>query len=123
MFINLVVFNLARQGYHHVRMMQATTDMGKLPHEARHERREQVIRLCKSGRTYNEIAAQTGLSRAGAFNLCKLQHDGRYYLPYQLHATKEQFAQAYPKAPSFKLLRKNAGAHRLSNSQWDKYGI
>jgi FAD/FMN-containing dehydrogenase len=52
-----------------------------------------------------------------------LQHDGRYYLPYQLHATKEQFAQAYPKAASFKLLRKNAGAHRLSNSQWDKYGI
>ena len=62
-------------------MMQAF-NMRKLPREARHERREQVFRLRKSGRTCDDIAAQTGLSRAGAFNLCKLQHDGRYYLPY-----------------------------------------
>lgn len=31
----------------------------------------QVIRLRKAGRTYDEIAAQTGLSRTGVFDMCK----------------------------------------------------
>jgi transposase len=31
----------------------------------------QVIRLRKAGRTYDEIAEQTGLSRTGVFNICK----------------------------------------------------
>lgn len=51
-------------------MMQAT-DMRSLPREARHERRVQVIRLRKVGHTYDEIAAQTGLSRTGVFDICK----------------------------------------------------
>jgi len=50
--------------------MQAT-DMRSLSREARHERRVQVIRLRKAGRTYDEIAAQTGLSRTGVFDICK----------------------------------------------------
>ena len=50
--------------------MQAT-DMRSLPREARHERRVQVIRLRKVGHTYDEIAAQTGLSRTGVFDICK----------------------------------------------------
>ena len=55
---------------HHLGVMQAT-DMRSLPREARHERRVQVIRLRKAGRTYDEIAAQTGLSRTGVFDICK----------------------------------------------------
>jgi transposase len=51
-------------------MMEAT-DMRKLSREARHERRVQVIRLRKAGQTYDEIAAQTGLSRTGVFDICK----------------------------------------------------
>ena len=51
-------------------MMEAT-DMRSLSREARHERRVQVIRLRKAGRTYDEIAAQTGLSRTGVFDICK----------------------------------------------------
>lgn len=47
------------------------TDMRKLSREARHERRVQVIRLRKAGRTYDEIALQTGLSRTGVFDICK----------------------------------------------------
>jgi transposase len=47
------------------------TDMRSLSRDARHERRVQVIRLRKAGRTYDEIAAQTGLSRTGVFNICK----------------------------------------------------
>ena len=50
--------------------MQAT-DMRSLSREARHERRVQVIRLRKVGNTYDEIAALTGLSRTGVFNICK----------------------------------------------------
>ena len=50
--------------------MQAT-DMRSLSREARHERRVQVIRLRKACRTYDEIAAQTGLSRTGVFDICK----------------------------------------------------
>ena len=45
--------------------------MRSLSREARHERRVQVIRLRKAGRTYEEIAAQTGLSRTGVFNICQ----------------------------------------------------
>ena len=47
------------------------TDMRSLSREARHERRVQVIRLRKAGRTYDEIAAQTGLSRTGVYDICK----------------------------------------------------
>ena len=60
---------------HHVVVMQAT-DMRSLSREARHERRVQVIRLRKAGRTYDEIAAQTGLSRTGVFDICKRHEAG-----------------------------------------------
>lgn len=56
-------------------MMEAT-GMRPLSREARHERRVQVIRLRKAGRTYDEIAAQTGLSRTGVFNICKRHEAG-----------------------------------------------
>lgn len=39
--------------------------------EARHERRVQVVRLRKAGRTYDEITQITGLSKTGVFNICK----------------------------------------------------
>jgi len=50
------------------------TDMRSLPRAARHERRVQVIRLRKAGRTLDEIAQLTGLSKTGVFNICK-RHD------------------------------------------------
>jgi hypothetical protein len=30
-----------------------------------------------------------------------IEHEGRYYLPYRLHATREQFYRAYPQAREF----------------------
>lgn len=51
-------------------------DMRSLSREARHERRVQVMRLRNSGRTYAEIAVQTGLSRTGVFDICK-RHEAR----------------------------------------------
>jgi transposase len=50
--------------------MMETTDMRSLSPEARHERRVQVVRLRKTGHTYDAIAVQTGLSRTGVFNIC-----------------------------------------------------
>jgi len=53
-----------------------TTDMRSLSHDARHERRVQVIRLRAAGKTYDEIAEQTGLSRTGVFDICKRHEMG-----------------------------------------------
>jgi transposase len=50
--------------------------MRSLSREARHERRVQVIRLRKTGLTYDAVAAQTGLSRTGVFDICKRHEDG-----------------------------------------------
>lgn len=52
-------------------MLMEATDMRKLSRDARHERRVQVIRLRKSGQTYEQIAEQTGLSKTGVFDICK----------------------------------------------------
>src|SRR5579884_4346147 len=46
-------------------------DMRKLPAAAQEERRRQVIGLRESGLTYEAIAAQTGLSQTGVFNICQ----------------------------------------------------
>ena len=45
-------------------------DMRKLPAAAQEERRRQVIGLRQAGMTYDAIAAQAGLTRAGVFNIC-----------------------------------------------------
>ena len=51
-----------------------------------------------------------------------LRHDGRYYLPYQLHATRQQFDAAYPEAQAFREVKRRADPSRkLSNELWAKY--
>jgi FAD/FMN-containing dehydrogenase/SAM-dependent methyltransferase len=47
---------------------------------------------------------------------------GTYYLPYQPHATSEQFHRAYPHANDFfELKRKLDPNYRFRNALWDKY--
>lgn len=47
---------------------------------------------------------------------------GTYYLPYQLHATKEQFHRAYPRAKEFFILKQQVDpTNRFRNKLWDKY--
>ncbi|WP_394782045.1 FAD-binding protein [Undibacterium sp.] len=47
---------------------------------------------------------------------------GTYYLPYQLHATAEQFHQAYPRARElFEVKRYLDPGYRLRGALWDKY--
>jgi FAD/FMN-containing dehydrogenase len=48
---------------------------------------------------------------------------GTYYLPYQLHATREQFLRAYPQAMGFfKLKAEIDPHHQFRNKLWTKYG-
>lgn len=47
---------------------------------------------------------------------------GSYYLPYQLHATIEQFHKAYPRAREFFALKKQLDpTNKFRNKLWDKY--
>ncbi len=51
-----------------------------------------------------------------------LELGGRYYLPYRLHATREQFERAYPQARAFAALKTRVDpGNRLRNQLWDKY--
>jgi FAD/FMN-containing dehydrogenase/SAM-dependent methyltransferase len=51
-----------------------------------------------------------------------IESGGTYYLPYQLHATHEQFHRAYPGARElFALKQKLDPAYRLRGALWDKY--
>lgn len=48
--------------------------------------------------------------------------DGSYYLPYQPHATYEQFHQAYPRARDFFALKQHLDPNnKFRNKLWDKY--
>ncbi len=52
-----------------------------------------------------------------------LQHDGRYYLPYRLHATVAQFERAYPQGREFfELKRKYDPQELFQNTFYLKYG-
>lgn len=51
-----------------------------------------------------------------------LDHGGRHYLPYRLHATREQFLRGYPAAPTFAALKQQIDPRaRFRNRMWDKY--
>ncbi len=51
-----------------------------------------------------------------------LHNGGRYYLPYRLDATNEQFRRAYPEAGAFSALKTRIDPDsRFRNLLWDKY--
>jgi FAD/FMN-containing dehydrogenase len=52
-----------------------------------------------------------------------LKFDGSYYLPYQLHATPQQFSAAYPKVDEFRRLRRELSAQKFSNALWERYAV
>ncbi|HVU08511.1 MAG TPA: FAD-binding oxidoreductase [Verrucomicrobiae bacterium] len=47
-----------------------------------------------------------------------LQHDGRYYLPYRLHATPEQFNEAYSQAKRFFELKRKYDPNELFQNEF-----
>lgn len=51
-----------------------------------------------------------------------LRHEGRYYLPYQLHATREQFDRAYPEAAGLRAVKARVDPQaRFNNQMWARY--
>lgn len=49
---------------------------------------------------------------------------GSWYLPYQPHATPEQFARAYPRSGEFFALKRRLDpANRFRNKLWDRYDL
>lgn len=51
-----------------------------------------------------------------------LKAKGTYYLPYQIHATNEQFHKAYPKAKElFKLKQELDPNYKFRNALWETY--
>ena len=51
-----------------------------------------------------------------------LKHEGRYYLPYQLHATREQFGAAYPEIARLRDLKREVDpGGKFANELWRKY--
>jgi FAD/FMN-containing dehydrogenase len=51
-----------------------------------------------------------------------LASGGRYYLPYRLHATPEQFLRAYPEAEAFAALKAQVDPrNRFRNKLWNRY--
>jgi FAD/FMN-containing dehydrogenase len=52
-----------------------------------------------------------------------LATSGRYYLPYRLHATPEQFARAYPRAAEFFAKKQQYDPDAIFRNQfWERYG-
>lgn len=51
-----------------------------------------------------------------------IAHKGTYYLPYQIHATPEQFGKAYPQAETFfEVKREVDPGNKFRNKLWDSY--
>lgn len=51
-----------------------------------------------------------------------LQCNGRYYLPYRPHATREQFIQAYPQVTDFIQIKQSVDPNmRMTNHLWQRY--
>ncbi|MDW3686989.1 hypothetical protein RA280_35690 [Cupriavidus sp. CV2] len=49
-----------------------------------------------------------------------LDAGGRYYLPYRLHATPDQFLRAYPEAAAFARIKKQVDpAYRFRSQLWE----
>lgn len=72
-------------------------------------------------RTYNAAQQEVGRWTRELIALA-LAHEGRYYLPYQLHATRAQFEQAYPEAEQLRRVKRGTDpSGKLSNELWKKY--
>jgi FAD/FMN-containing dehydrogenase len=53
-----------------------------------------------------------------------ISHHGSYYLPYQIHATSEQFKRAYPyHFRFFDLKKKLDPSNKFRNKLWDAYYV
>lgn len=70
----------------------------------------------------NALAQRTVQGWTRALIDAALELGGRYYLPYQLHATTAQFRRAYPEHERFAAIKAELDPNnRLRNKLWEKY--
>ncbi len=72
-------------------------------------------------RTYRKAKEAVGEWTRELIDLA-LAHEGRYYLPYQLHATTRQFNRAYPEAEQLRRIKHSIDpGTKFTNELWNKY--
>lgn len=72
-------------------------------------------------RTHAEACRQAGAWTRDMIDTA-LAFGGRYYLPYQLHATRSQFERAYPEAEQLRELKRRVDpSGRFANALWAAY--
>lgn len=72
-------------------------------------------------RVHDKAQAQTGAWTRAMIDAA-LHYGGRYYLPYQLHATREQFLRAYPEVAQLRRLKQTLDPQgKFSNRLWARY--
>jgi FAD/FMN-containing dehydrogenase len=72
-------------------------------------------------RTHSRAQQAVGIWTRALIDLA-LKHEGRFYLPYQLHATPQQFNQAYPEAKALRELKRQVDPRAVfANELWAKY--
>jgi FAD/FMN-containing dehydrogenase len=102
-----------------VSVRHASTDPGTLLAWARGETFALV--LYYKQRTHDKARGRVAIWTRELIDAA-LECGGTYYLPYQMHATVEQFDRAYPRAQElFALKRKLDPEYRLRGALWDKY--
>jgi FAD/FMN-containing dehydrogenase len=74
----------------------------------------------KMGTSPDAWAATETWTRAMADAI--LEEEGTWYLPYQIHATPEQFRRGYPRHAEFAALKERVDPdHTFRNRLWDRY--
>jgi FAD/FMN-containing dehydrogenase len=72
-------------------------------------------------RTHLEAQKEVGQWTRELISLA-LENEGRYYLPYQLHATQEQFDRTYPEVALLRQLKLRLDPElKFSNELWARY--
>jgi hypothetical protein len=80
-----------------------------------------LVMLFNQARTPNADSRMEAMTRE--LIDAALEADGRYYLPYRLHATNDQFAKAYPQAAEFFERKRHYDPEEIFQNQFYlKYG-
>jgi len=83
--------------------------------------REEVFAFVLYYKQRSHAAASTERGLDARADRRVLENGGRYYLPYRLDATREQFRRAYPEATEFSALRRASIRRAVPESAVDTY--
>ncbi|CAF1063643.1 unnamed protein product [Adineta steineri] len=82
-----------------------------------------MLQIFRNQLTTIDAQAEVGQWTRELIDLAVTKNDGTYYLPYQMHATREQFYKAYPRVNQWLELKKHLDPENIfRNMFWQKYG-